>query len=219
MPKYNFLHLLLCPAVITVSCMRTEGGYLEELISRYGYAAIFVLTFFEGESVLIAAGFLAYSGYLDAINVIIVSSLASYIGHGTFFLIALYKREAFIGLIQRVVKVNLLKLESLMARYGTISIFISQWLYGFRLLSAAVLGISRMGTIKYFALQLISCLVWAVICTYSGYFFGATLKNVLGNIKKYEPYIALGVLASGFLIWIIRDIWKKRSAASTKDRL
>jgi membrane protein DedA with SNARE-associated domain len=210
---------MLCPAVITVSCMRTEGGYLEELISRYGYAAIFVLTFFEGESVLIAAGFLAYNGYLDAINVIIVSSLASYIGHGTFFLIALYKREAFIGLIQRVVKVNLLKLESLMARYGTISIFISQWLYGFRLLSAAVLGISRMGTIKYFALQLISCLVWAVICTYSGYFFGATLKNVLGNIKKYEPYIALGVLASGFLIWIIRDIWKKRSAASTKDRL
>jgi membrane protein DedA with SNARE-associated domain len=146
-----------------------------------------------------------------------VSSLASYIGHGTFFLIALYKREAFLGLIQRVVKVNLLKLESLMARYGTISIFISQWLYGFRLLSAAVLGISRMGTIKYFTLQLISCVVWAVICTYSGYFFGATLKNVLGNIKKYEPYIALGVLAAGFVIWIARDIWRKRDTTFWRD--
>jgi membrane protein DedA with SNARE-associated domain len=146
-----------------------------------------------------------------------VSSLASYIGHGTFFLIALYKREAFLGLIQRVVKVNLLKLESLMARYGTISIFISQWLYGFRLLSAAVLGISRMGTIKYFTLQLISCVVWAVICTYSGYFFGATLKNVLGNIKKYEPYIALGVLAVGFVIWITRDIWRKRDTTFWRD--
>jgi membrane protein DedA with SNARE-associated domain len=208
---------MLCPAVIAVSCTHVEGGYLEELISKYGYAAIFVLTFFEGESVLIAAGFLAYSGYLDALNVIIVSSLASYIGHGTFFLIALYKREAFIRLIQRFVKVDLLKLESMMARYGTVSIFISQWLYGFRLLSAAVLGISRMRTMKYFAFQLISCLIWAVTCTCAGYFFGATLRNILGNVKKYEPYIALGVLAVGFVIWLIRDIWKGRSTGSTKD--
>jgi len=208
---------MLCPAIIAVSCTRIEGGVLEELIWRYGYIAIFILTFFEGESVLIAAGFLAYSGYLDAVTVIIVSSLASYIGHGTFFLIALYKREAFLRLIQRFVKVNLLKLESLMARYGTASIFISQWLYGFRLLSAAVLGISRMGTTKYFSFQLISCLAWAVICTYGGYFFGATLKNVLGNVKKYEPYIALGVLAAGFLIWVIRDIWKRKNAGFTKN--
>lgn len=33
---------------------------MEELISRYGYAAIFILTFFEGESVLIAAGFIIW---------------------------------------------------------------------------------------------------------------------------------------------------------------
>jgi membrane protein DedA with SNARE-associated domain len=149
----------------------------------------------------------------------VVSSLASYIGHGTFFLVALYRREAFIGLIRRFVNVELQKLESLMARYGTVSIFISQWLYGFRLLSAAVLGISRMGTIKYFTFQLISCIVWAVVCTCGGYFFGATLKNVLGNVRNYELYIALGVLAAGFVIWIIRDIRKKRSSMSGKDRL
>ena len=113
-------------------------------------------------------------------------------------------------MVQRFVKVNLLKLESLMARYGTASIFISQWLYGFRLLSAAVLGFSRMGTMKYFTFQLISCLIWAVICTCGGYFFGATLRNILGNVKKYEPYIALSVLTAGFVIWLIRDIWKRK---------
>jgi membrane protein DedA with SNARE-associated domain len=146
---------MLCPAVIAVSCTQIEGGYLEELISKYGYTAVFVLTFFEGESVLIATGFLAYSGYLDTINVIIVSSLASYIGMALLFL------SPFV--IQRFVRVNLLKLESLMARYGTAPIFISQWLYGFRLLSAAVLGISRMGTMKYFTFQLMSHLIGAVI--------------------------------------------------------
>ncbi len=142
--------------------------------------------------------------------------MASYIGHGAFFLIALYRREAFLKYIQKVIKVNLSRLESLMERYGIASIFISQWLYGFRLLSAAVLGLSRMGKKKYFIYQLISCIVWATICTYGGYFFGATLKNIIGNFKEYELPIALGVLAAGFIIWLLRDVMNKRITSNSK---
>jgi len=142
--------------------------------------------------------------------------MASYIGHGTFFLIALYRREAFLKYIQKVIKVNLSRLESLMERYGVASIFISQWLYGFRLLSAAVLGLSRMGKKKYFIYQLISCIVWATICTYGGYFFGATLKNIIGNFKEYELPIALGVLVAGFIIWLLRDVMNKRNTSDSK---
>lgn len=148
----------------------------------------------------------------------LVSAVASYIGHGAFFLIALRRREAFLKYAQKLIKVNMSKLESLMARYGIASIFISQWIYGFRLMSAAVLGLSRMGKKKYFTFLLISCLIWAVICTYVGYFFGATLKNILGDIKKYEPYIAAGVLIAGFTIWFIRDVKKRRNAENTDMR-
>lgn len=141
-----------------------------------------------------------------------MSTVASYIGHGAFFLIALHRRETFLKYAQKVIKVNLSKLESLMARYGIASIFISQWIYGFRLMSAAVLGLSRMGKKKYFTFLLISCLIWATICTYGGYFFGATIKNILGDIKKYELHIAAGVLIAGFIIWFIRDVNKRRNA-------
>ena len=187
--------------------------FLEDLISRFGYIAIFIFTFFEGESVLIAAGFLSYSGYLDVNIVVLISTIASYIGHGTFFLIALHKREIFLKYIQKMIKVNLSKLEALMERYGIASIFISQWLYGFRLISAAVLGLSRMGKKKYFTFLLISCFIWATLCTYGGYFFGATLKNILGNIKKYELPIALGFLAAGFIIWFVRDVRRRRNVS------
>lgn len=91
-----------------------------------------------------------------------------------------------------------------MAKYGIAALFISQWLYGFRLLSAAVLGLSRMGTSKYFSYQFISCFIWAIICTSVGYFFGATIKQFVGDIKKYEPLIAAGVLTIGFLIWLLK---------------
>ena len=147
----------------------------------------------------------------------IISAIASYIGHGTFFLIALHRREAFLKYTQKVIKVNLSRLESLMEKYGVASIFISQWLYGFRLLSAAVLGLSRMGKKKYFTFLLMSCLIWATICTYGGYFFGATLKNILGNIKEYELPIALGFLVMGFIIWLVRDVRKKRNVSNSKS--
>jgi membrane protein DedA with SNARE-associated domain len=149
--------------------------------------------------------------------VVLISAIASYVGHGAFFLIALHRRETFLKYIQKIMKVNLSRLESLMERYGIASIFISQWLYGFRLLSAAVLGLSRMGKKKYFTFLLISCLIWAAACTYGGYFFGATIKKILGNIKKYELPIAAGVLIIGFIIWIIRDVRKMRNSGQNKS--
>jgi membrane protein DedA with SNARE-associated domain len=150
-------------------------------------------------------------------TVVLISAIASYVGHGAFFLIALHRRETFLKYIQKIMKVNLSRLESLMERYGIASIFISQWLYGFRLLSAAVLGLSRMGKKKYFTFLLISCLIWAAACTYGGYFFGATIKKILGNIKKYELPIAAGVLIIGFIIWIIRDVRKMRNSGQNKS--
>jgi len=185
---------------------------LQEFISQYGYIAIFILTFFEGESVLIAAGFLAFSGYLDVYLIIFVATVASYVGHGAFFLIALKRRDAFINFAGKFIKINLQKLESLMAQYGVAAIFISQWIYGFRLMSAAVLGLSRMGKTKYFSYLLISCLIWATLCTCAGYFFGTALKDILGDIKEYEKHIAVGVLVAGFIIWIIRYVRKKKNS-------
>jgi membrane protein DedA with SNARE-associated domain len=60
-PAYPFCSLPCAPLSSEIS---TEEGGLEAFIATYGYVAIFILTFFEGESVLIAAGFLAFNGYL-----------------------------------------------------------------------------------------------------------------------------------------------------------
>lgn len=169
---------------------------------------------------LIAAGFLSYTGYLELYLVIIIATGASYIGHGAFFLIALKRRTAFINFARKLIKVNLQKLESLMARYGIAAIFISQWIYGFRLMSAAVLGLSGMGKTKYFSFLFVSCLIWATICTYAGYFFGSTLKDILGDINEYEMQIAGGVMVVGFIIWLVRDVRKRRgnNNMNTKPR-
>lgn len=47
--------------------------------------------------------------------------------------------------------------------------------------------------------------------TFLGYFFGFTIKELIGDIKKYEIPIAIGIVITGFVIWIIKDVKKRRN--------
>ena len=52
---------------------------LEELIATYGYLAVLVITFIEGETIVILAGVAAHLGYLD-VNWVIVTAIAGSFG-------------------------------------------------------------------------------------------------------------------------------------------
>ena len=44
---------------------------LQQFLHDFGYFALFLGTFFEGETILVLAGFLAFRGYMD-INLVVV---------------------------------------------------------------------------------------------------------------------------------------------------
>lgn len=121
------------------------------------------------------------------------------------------KREKFLNFILRHIKVDLTRLHRLIDRYGTGAIFIAQYIYGFRLLSAVVFGLSTMGPKKYFPIQFLSCIIWAVIMTLTGYFFGYAFQMLIGDIQKYVFHIAIVILGGGLLIWIVKDIRRQRN--------
>ena len=53
---------------------------LQQFLQEFGYFALFLGTFFEGETILVLAGFLAFRGYMDLKLVMIVAFLGSYAG-------------------------------------------------------------------------------------------------------------------------------------------
>lgn len=121
------------------------------------------------------------------------------------------KREKFLNFILRHIKVDLSRLYRIIDRYGTSAIFIAQYIYGFRLLSAVVFGLSTMGPKRYFPLQLLSCAIWAIIMTLTGYFFGYAFQMLIGDMQKYVFHIAIAILAAGLLIWIVKDLRRQRN--------
>ena len=58
---------------------------IAQWIQQYGYVAVFVGTFFEGESVALLGGFIAHGELLDLKVVMLVSFIGSFLGDQTAF--------------------------------------------------------------------------------------------------------------------------------------
>ncbi len=58
---------------------------LESFIQTYGYLALLVGTFLEGETILVLAGFAAHLGYLNLPWVILVAFVGTLSGDQLFF--------------------------------------------------------------------------------------------------------------------------------------
>ena len=69
---------------------------LAEMVSTYGYAAIAIGTFLEGETVLILGGFAAYRGYLELPWVLVSAFIGTLLGDQLYFYIGRTKGHRFL---------------------------------------------------------------------------------------------------------------------------
>jgi len=174
----------------------------EVLLQKFGYLAVFLGTFLEGETILVMAGFFAERGHLEITLVVITAFLGSFTGHVAWFWVG---RKKGVKILDRFPKMknHFGKGIRMFERYGAPAIFITQWLYGLRITCAVVIGISRISTIKFLIYEAISCLVWAIAIGAAGYYFGFAVEKILGKAAHIEKYgLALLLLAGvGFWLW------------------
>jgi membrane protein DedA with SNARE-associated domain len=181
----------------------------ESLLQDFGYLAVFLGTFLEGEAILIAAGFFASRGYLDLFWVTVVAFAGAYVGHIFWFWLG---RVHGVRLLDRFPRMKRSFGKGIRAfeRYGAAAIILTQWIYGLRITCAVIIGMSKIGLVKFFIYQAISCALWAVIITFAGFYFGRAIEALLGRVEHIEMY-ALGVIAVvavGF--WLYHRAKEKR---------
>jgi membrane protein DedA with SNARE-associated domain len=180
---------------------------LQDLIAHFGYLAVLVGTFLEGETVLIIAGFAAHRGFLRLPLVIIFAFIGSAIGDQFYFYIGRRKGTAFINKHRKLIP-KIERFRVLLNRYNILIIFAFRFIYGLRTVAPFAIGLSEISFIKFFIINMISGIVWAVLIGFLGYLFGQAVEILIDDIKKYEIYI----LSAGIAIVIIRFvfIWMKR---------
>jgi membrane protein DedA with SNARE-associated domain len=172
----------------------------ELIIGNYGYVALLVGTFLEGETVLILAGFAAHLGYLSLPWVILVAFIGTLSGDQLFFYLG-RRNSQFILARHLVWQGRLDRVQRLFERYQTLLILGFRFLYGLRTITPFALGRSGVPPGYFFLLNTFSALVWSVAVGIGGYLFGNFLKIIMGDIRRYEIEISCAIAITGGLIW------------------
>lgn len=182
----------------------------ESLLEQFGYFAVFIGTFLEGEAILVTAGFFAARGYLHIAPVTVVAFAGAYFGHVFWFWLG---RAHGVRLLDRFPKLkrHFGKSVRVFERYGPAAIVITQWIYGLRITCAVIIGMSRISVIKFLLYEAVSCAVWAVAIAALGYYFGRVIESVLGRVEHIERYGLLIIVAIAVGFWLYHR-WKERRA-------
>ncbi len=172
---------------------------LESLIQQYGYLALFVGTFLEGETILVVAAFFAHQGYLELPWVVLVAFVGSAAGDQTWFYLG---RRYGNRLMTRFpgLKRNTERANRLLKRHENIVILTFRFMYGLRILTPLMLANAGVNPRKFLVLNIIGAFIWALTIGVAGFAFGATLELILGKAKYYEMW-ALGILLAGRSLW------------------
>ncbi len=180
---------------------------LEEIVSTYGYAAIAIGTFFEGETVLVLGGFATHHGYLELPWVVICGFLGTLFGDQLYFYIGRTKGTGFLEK-RPYWKLKSERVFDLLHKHQLLLILGFRFLYGLRTVTPFLLGASRIPPIHFLILNIIGAFSWAVAIGALGYLFGNAFELIIGDINRYESRLFAAFAAMGMLVWFVH--WFRR---------
>lgn len=185
----------------------------EFLLERFGYLAVFVGTFLEGEAILVMSGFFAERGYMTLPMVIVVAFLGAYAGHVFWFWLG---RRHGVKLLDRFprMKTHFGKGIRIFERWGATAIIITQWLYGLRITCAVIIGMSRISLVKFLVYEALSCAVWAAVIASAGFYFGRAVESVLGKAAHIEKWGLLVIVLVAGGMWLYHRLKERRERSS-----
>ena len=171
---------------------------------------VLVGTFFEGETVVVAAGALAREHGLDVGLLAACAFAGSFLGDQTWFYVGraggpslLARRPSWAAGAARV--------EAWTARWGTAFVLGFRFLYGIRTVAPLVLGATRYPAGRFFVLNAVGALLWSLLVTALGYSLGFAVETALGRFVEAEEVLAV-VLVAGVAFWLgLRHVRRKRA--------
>jgi membrane protein DedA with SNARE-associated domain len=164
------------------------------LINQYGYIAVLVGTFLEGETILLLAGVAAQIGVLDLPLVVLCGFVGSTLGDQLYFSIGRWRGPKllirFPAWTPRVQKI-----KGLIDRFETWIVLFFRFFYGLRNITPFALGILGVSRLKFTVLNIIGGLIWALSFGFLGFYFGSLIEKLwAGPFKQFMIVVSAAVL-------------------------
>ncbi len=189
---------------------------LESLVTSYGSMAVLVGTFLEGETIVILAALAAQRGYLPLGEVMAAAFFGSLLGDQFYFYLG--RRHSRPILARRPHwKLRIDRVTRMLDRFQTPLILTFRFLYGLRTVTPFVIGMSAVPAFRFIVLNAVGAVIWAVVLSLGGYYFGQALSTFVGDMKQYELWVFGLVAAIGAVVWSVSHLKRGRHAATRRS--
>jgi membrane protein DedA with SNARE-associated domain len=198
--------------------LRCRAMTLQHFVEQYGYFAVFIGCFLEGETILVLAGFAAYLGYLSLPGVIALAAFAGFVGDETWFFAGRRYGKAILGRFPRLAKTRPYVKQKL-ERYGTWVVLFSRFAIGLRIAGPIIIGASGMPPARFMPPNAVGAIVWAVLVASAGFVFGTAFMALLEHAKRYEKAAFVAIAAAALVVVTLRGwwIWRLEARASARE--
>ena len=171
-------------------------------VQSYGYLAVAVGTFLEGESVLLIAGAAASRGHLAMPAVIAIATFASFLGDQLYFLVG---RRYGAALLARYPSLQppAARARGLLDRHHLPLILSIRFLYGLRIAGPMAIGMSSVSWPRFVLLNGLGALLWALLIAGVGYGTGHALVHLLKVVDADELWGLSLLLVLRIVWWLI----------------
>jgi membrane protein DedA with SNARE-associated domain len=183
---------------------------MEEYIARYGYIAIVIGTFLEGETTELLGGIFSKLRYMELDYVMTWAFVGTFAGDCTFFFLGKAFGRNIIDRYQ-FLRSKIPLANGIMKKYGNYIIFFVRFFVGVRGIILLLLGCTDIRKRTFFLYSILSAALWSIVVSAIGYLFANVVYIFVRDIRKYEAYIVPAIIVFvAACIFIYRHIVRER---------
>lgn len=196
---------------------------ITDFISKWGYTAIFILILLENvlpvvpsEIILTFAGLLSVKSHLSFWTLLIIATIASFIGLLILYYICrLISEEKLYRFVDRHGKWMKLKSKDLkrandwFKKYGAWAVFLCRFVPVLRVLITIPAGINRMNVIQFTTLSLIGTTIWNFALILLGRLLSDSFDALMNGIHTYSRIMYV-IIIIAVIYFVIRYLMKRR---------
>jgi membrane protein DedA with SNARE-associated domain len=181
---------------------------VEALIVQFGYVAVFIGTFLEGETILALAGLAASNGYLSFSGIVAVGVVGAFLGdQACFFVGRRYGARILARFPSLATKAP--RVQELIRRWDAPAVIVLRFCYGLRIAGPIVIGSCGISPWRLALFNFIGTLIWAPLVAGIGYIAGQAIQQWLGKIQHAQIAILMLIVLAAMIGWFIVQ-WRRR---------
>jgi membrane protein DedA with SNARE-associated domain len=187
-----------------------------QLLTDYGYLAVFAGCLLEGETILLLAGFAAHQGHLSLPVVIMVAFIGGAMGDQIFYWMGRAWGTSLLGRIPGFLE-RARRVIELLKRHDALLIVGIRFMYGLRIVGPIAMGAVGLSPRRFSFFNVVGAAIWAPLVGGLGYLFGHAVEALLGDVARFEEVVLALIVGAAALFALVHAWLRARSKSKAPD--